>query len=943
MVYYKELESLEKITLFIDNAVSPSAMAHGLVEWIADNFCSTAIILLDGLQLISSPDYAPIDEVTDWLKQPKNWVHWDTSRRITATNRIEGLPSVKDATLIPLRSHDNTYGLLWLSQDIVDGQVLLLSVLLGARLHALQSVTPQSQPIRHERTSEGANRELSAINEIGQILARNASGGQSVWEPLQHQLAYLFDTTSLFIGIYSAERHELSLPLVVENGLRVYHDSIPLCGMSEGVIRHGRTLHFSDVPMEYERLLALNIEPDHREPGGSALSWLGIPLRDRNLQPFGLIAIQSDLPEIYTDVDLELLTTIAGLLSLALDNSRLLEAEQQRQRVASILMDVGRVVSSTLHYDEVLERILEQMERIVTYDNGVIMLPKEGEILTPDEQGNYHLIIHAVNGYAVYMRGENIIFGQGTYISQVIASRQPLVIRNMRADNHTDWHAINDQAQSWMGVPMLVQDRVIGVIAIDRFNPNFYTDEDASTIFALARQAAIAVENAELHARSKYNLIAVQTRARRLALMNRLGAIMSSSLTRDSILENAAKLMIELFNVDHCGIALLNEDTQKGFIVAEAPDMGAVGLQLDMKDNDTFIQLIREQGVVVINDILNQDIDAPTRKALSIIGAKSVLIVPLIAKEKVIGSLGLDSFKADHTFTEDDREIVMTVASQLAIAIQNADLYEQALKANRLKSEFLANISHEFRTPLNPIIGYTDLMLDGVYGELSDKQKERISSVNESGLHMLALINDVLDLSEIEAERLELEVEPINFGDIVTNVCGEVQAEANQKALALKVEIRDGLPRVWGDIGRLSQALRNILENAIKFTTEGQVHVLAQSVDIVDGRSPDDFKLPDWHQVPDGLWLGVSVQDTGIGISEEDQKIIFDAFRQVDGSTIRQYGGTGLGLAITQRLIQMHDGFIWVDSEVGVGTTFYIILPNKKIKMSFDKGELIGG
>ena len=830
---YTELESLEHIILFMDNATSETALVRGVADWVANTICPCAIKLIADDTTITSQDYATPESARGWFQNHDNWMHWDTSRLINATNRVEGLESIKDALLIPLRSHNEAFGLMWLSNAVLDGQIKLLATLLSHRLHELDlhESTQTTKQVTVETTSERRNRELSVINDIGQILARNAAGGQSVWEPLMHQLVYLFDTTSLFIGMYNAERHELTLPLVNENGLRSFYEPIPLCGLSEGVIRHGRAMHFSDLSTEQSRLISLNLEIDEREPGAHSISWLGVPLRDRNLQPFGLIAIQSDLPEIYTDADLELLTTIAGLLSLGLDNIRLLEAEQQRQRVASILMDVGRVVSSTLHYDEVLDRILEQMERIVTYDNGVIMLPLEGKSLDPDENGDRHMVIHAVHGYAVYMRNEEMTFARGTHIARVIASQQPLVVKDLSVDESKEWDTINQQAKSWMGVPMLVQDRVIGVIAIDRFNSGYYTDEDASTIFALARQAAIAVENAELHARSKFNLIAVQTRARRLALMNRLGTLMSSTLERDAVLDNAAKLLTELFNVDHCGIILLNEETHKGYVVAEAPNTGNLGTQISMTNNETFTKLIHSGETIIIKNIPKQDIDEPTRGALDKVGAKSVLLAPLIARDHVIGSIGLDSFDADHNFTKDDREIVMTVASQIAIAIQNADLYEEALKANRLKSEFLANISHEFRTPLNPIIGYTDLMLDGVYGELSTKQYDRLDSVNKSGKHMLELINDVLILSEIEADRMELEIEPINFGDIITQVSSKLEATATEKSLKLEVTIADGLPRIWGDIKRLSQVITNILENAIKFTNEGEVSI--QTIPII--------------------------------------------------------------------------------------------------------------
>jgi CheY-like chemotaxis protein len=278
----------------------------------------------------------------------------------------------------------------------------------------------------------------------------------------------------------------------------------------------------------------------------------------------------------------------------------------------------------------------------------------------------------------------------------------------------------------------------------------------------------------------------------------------------------------------------------------------------------------------------------------------------------------------------------------VAVAINNIDLYEQAVQANRLKSEFLANISHELRTPLNAIIGYSELLLTGMYGDLNEKQQSRIERVHASGKHLLELINDVLDLSKIDAGQMNLSVEALDLVALVDLALDEVAPEADAKALELQRSIAADLPEVTGDPQRIRQVLVNLLGNAVKFTREGHVRVEIRPVNVIGGKADDVPSLP--AHTDSGAYVLIAVQDTGIGIAAEDQRIIFDAFRQVDGSSVREYGGTGLGLAIALRLVELHRGSLWVESTPGTGSTFYVMLPVTRVRPSepveLPKGDL---
>ncbi|MBC7870802.1 MAG: GAF domain-containing protein [Chitinophagaceae bacterium] len=904
-----DLQHLEQITARIDNANSQQAAADALLEWLAERAGPTTIALRmietqPECALITSEGNILPDDLAAWLSDAKNWETWEEGRR------------VEPGALIPLRYRGNNYGMLCVEGEQSDDETAMLAVWLAARLYHL------STPILKVEAPRQVH-ELDAINAISTALTRSFNA-EDIWPALHIHLVSLFETTSLFIGLYNADRQLLDLQLVSENGLIVPHEPIPVCGLSEGVIRHNRVLNFADVEYEDERLVALGLHLDEREPGSGAVSWLGIPMRDREQQIIGVIALQNDLPDSFGDDDLALLTTISVQISMALDNLRLLQIEQQRQKVASTLMDVGQVVTSMLSYEDVLEIILEQMDRVVDFDSAAVLLPVDAGL---EANTSIRMVVRAAHGLSVVARRTELVFAQDSYVQQVIASRQPVIIVDAARLPGWELHFGTHPTRGWMGVPMLAKDQVIGVITLDKFVPDYYSDQDASTAFALARQAAIAVENARLLEESEENLRIIESRARRLVSMNRMAAIISSTLERDTILNSVIRLVNDLFNTDHSAIILLDEYHEAGYIVAEYPDTGSLGLRVGLDENSLFERLMTHASALVISRITEADFDPLTQAALESIEAQAALIVPLVARDHLIGCIVISSHKPDYLFTEDDRETAMTIAAQIAVAINNADLYEQAIVNDRLKSEFLANISHELRTPLNAIIGYSDLLLDGTYGIMNEKQYDRLTRVNTSGKHLLLMINDVLDLSKIEAGQIALELQPILVADIIRQVCTEIVPQIEQKGLTLEIQIAPNLPPIKADPQRLRQAMANLIGNAVKFTHEGSVIVSTRPIQIIGGQTTSAMNLPTRHRIFDGHWLAISMQDSGIGISPEHQRIIFDAFRQVDGSSIREYGGTGLGLAITLKLVHMHGGHLWVESELGAGSTFHVLLP----------------
>jgi signal transduction histidine kinase/HAMP domain-containing protein len=311
-----------------------------------------------------------------------------------------------------------------------------------------------------------------------------------------------------------------------------------------------------------------------------------------------------------------------------------------------------------------------------------------------------------------------------------------------------------------------------------------------------------------------------------------------------------------------------------------------------------------------IPDLLNvPDYPIPYMKRTDF---RALLAVPLLRKDRHIGGLVVRRKQAGE-FSPPVVDLLQTFAAQSVIAIHNARLFHEIedkgreLKiANKHKSEFLANMSHELRTPMNAILGYTELILDNIYGDVPEKIQSVLERVEKNGRHLLGLINDVLDFSKIEAGRFTLNLNDYSMQDVIDSVFTSVESLATEKNLDLKVMVSKELMTGKGDERRIAQVLLNLLGNAIKFTEDGGVIVAAT--------------------VSNETFL-ISVSDTGPGLSEGDKKSIFEEFHQADGSSTREKGGTGLGLSISKKIVEMHGGRIWVDSILGKGSTFRFTLP----------------
>ena len=643
---------------------------------------------------------------------------------------------------------------------------------------------------------------------------------------------------------------------------------------------------------------------------------LGVPMLREGV-PVGVIGVVRREPRAFTDAEVRLVETFADQAVIAIENVRLInetkEALEQQTATAEIL---GVISGSVADSVPVFEKILESCQRLfASSEQGVLLVGEDGLL---------HLGAH--HGSARERLEKLFPFPRDTGSEAVSRSRRMIHIKDILADADVPpglrafAERIDLGTYSQVIAPMLWEGESVGSLYVIRQPATGFSEKEIGLLRTFADQAMIAIQNARLFNETREALEQQTATAEVLQVIST--SVADTQPVFDKILDSCERL----FSANGMGIYLIDEANR--LHLGGFRGHGEVTRAATQAVNDTFPRplegtataiAVHERRVVHFADVLGgTGVPEPLRRIAAQAGNYSIAFAPMLWEGRGVGAIQV-SRDPPLPFTEKELTLLKTFADQAVIAIQNSRLFNEIQSksrelelANKHKSEFLANMSHELRTPLNAIIGFSEVLSEKMFGEINDKQLEYLLDIHTSGHHLLSLINDILDLSKIEAGRMELDLASVNLPMLLDNCTTLVRERASRQGLALALDVDDGLGDWVADVRKVKQIVINLLSNAVKFTPAGgRVTLRARRLE---------------HAVE------IAVVDTGVGIAPDQQALVFEEFRQAGGDYLRKSEGTGLGLSLARRFAELHGGSIRVESEPGRGSTFAFILPERMLE-----------
>jgi len=643
------------------------------------------------------------------------------------------------------------------------------------------------------------------------------------------------------------------------------------------------------------------LAPDtHAEPDWFELpqthwvrSYVGVPIRIQG-RVVGILNLDSATPGFFNATHGERLKAFANQAAIAIENAQLISDSRRQAERERLINQITNRIRSSMDIDEIIKTTVQELGRILNASRCLIRLGADANympIAFEFDQPGIEPLGNDQQGLLVGTR-ERVLAHQTLALDDTLRTSPPLQQAGIRAV---------------LATPIMVRNILLGALIFHEcLRPRHWLPDEIDLIETIAGQVGVAIENARLYHETRRQL-------GELAILHSAAIATADSTSLDEALHKVAQAVYDALGDVSVAVMLIKPDSDDLILRA--------GLGYTNSDLEA-IQVKIGQGVTgwvaqTGQAALVPDVNTDFRYVRFAADVRSELCVPLRTGSRVVGVLNVESRQLD-AFTERDLQLLTTLSHNLTIIVENIRLLEEVRAANdrlkeldRLKSQFLANMSHELRTPLNAIIGFSELISDGLAGPTTSEQADYLNNINTSGRHLLALINDILDLSKIQAGRMTLERRRLTVTGLVAEVQSIIAPLTARKQQQFNLHIMPNLPQIEVDPLRIKQVLINLLGNSSKFTPEGGQVTLRVT------RIEADLLL-------------FSVSDTGRGIPPADQATIFEEFRQAQDAADREEG-TGLGLAIAQHLIELHGGRIWVESsgQPGLGSTFYFTLPTQ--------------
>ena len=781
-------------------------------------------------------------------------------------------------------------------QPFTDKQIALLKTFADQAVIAIENV-------RLFQELKESLEQQTATSEILGVIASSPTDIQPVLDVVAENAARLCDATDAVIHRIDGDKLRPVAnygPLPGRGGresIPIDRDHIP----ARAIIDR-RTLHIDDLAAVPEGDLAAGFA---RSVGVRTV--LATPLLREGI-PIGTIQIRRLEVRPFTDKQIKLLETFAAQAVIAIENVRLFqelkESLEQQTATSEIL---GVIASSPTDIQPVLDVVAKNAARLGGATDAQIRLV-EGD-------GTRLVASYGSNPAPAFI-------ASNTPPMRAVHQREQIHFDDLRATMEAespdrDNFVARSGTRTFLATPMLREGTAIGLINLRRTEVKPFSENQRALLRTFAAQAVIAIENVRLFKELDQRTNELTRSVGELKALGEVGQAVSSTLDLETVLTRIVSHAVQLSGTDGGAIYEYDEASEEFLLRAtdhmEEELINALRANPPRLGDGVVGRAAASREPVSVPNILQESAYAPRmRQILERFGFRASLAVPLLREDRIIGGLVVRR-KSTGEFRPEVIELLKTFATQSVLAIQNARLFreieeksQQIEAANRHKSEFLANMSHELRTPLNAIIGFSEVLQERYFGELNEKQAEYTDDILTSGRHLLSLINEILDLSKVEAGRMELELATFDLPLAIDNARTFVRERATNHGITLEVKVDERIGDIVGDERKIKQILLNLLSNAVKFTPEG-------------GRITINAR-------PANGAIEISVTDTGIGIAEEDQPRIFEEFRQV-GNESKKIEGTGLGLTLAKKFVELHGGRIWVESEVGKGSTFVFTLP----------------
>ncbi len=858
------------------------------------------------LDVLADPEYQQVD-----------------AQRIGGFRTVLGIPMLREGTLIGSL-------FVWRTEvrAFTDKQIELVTTFADQAVIAIENVRLFTELQASNRELTTALDQQTATSDILRVISQSQTDVQPVFDAIVDSAVRLLRGNASTLSRIEGDLIALAAMTSTDDpGDASQRARFPMSIHSEGdhaqAVRNRVPLHSTDAHSD-PRLP----ETQHASARLRGYRSLVVVPLVRHDEAVGALGVARREPGGFTDDEIALLKTFANQAVIAIENVRLFtelqeknssltaahaqvtEALEQQTATAEILRVISR---SQTDVQPVFDTIVRSAVRLCA---GLFsaLYQFDGELIHHVAQHNFTPeALEEV--HRVYPTRPTRALGTGRTILERGVIHIPDVEGDPEFQHQAMRRAIGQRSGLW--VPMLREGAPIGVIFVARAEAGPFSDSQIELLKTFADQAVIAVENVRLFKELEARTGELTQSVEQLTALGEVSRAVSSTLDVETVLDTIVSRASQLAGGAGCSIFEYDEAAEQ-FELRATHNYDAAFVEALRA-----VPLRRGEGLMGRAAEMREPIQVPditqpgayrssVRDTLIRFGYRALLAVPLLREDQIIGSLTFNR-KAPGEFSPEVVDVLKTFATQSALAIQNARLFReiadksaQLEAASRHKSEFLANMSHELRTPLNAIIGFSEVLVDRMFGELNEKQDEYLKDIYASGQHLLSLINDILDLAKIEAGRMELEAADFDLPGAIDNALILVRERASRRGITLGHSVDERLGPIRGDERKVKQVLLNLLSNALKFTPEGG------RIDVSAG-------------LHDGA-AEVSVKDTGVGIAPEDQEAVFEEFRQV-GTADKKVEGTGLGLALSRKFIELHGGKIWVTSTVGVGSTFTFTLP----------------